>query len=46
MASSEEFPRRIFAALNAMLLDMLAAISRKDKDNVDRGRRQAQGQAV
>ena len=32
---------RIFAALNAMMLDMLAAVARKDYD--DRRRRQAQG---
>ena len=33
----------MIAAFNAMLLDMLAAIARKDYD--DRRRRQAQGQA-
>ena len=34
---------RIFEAINGMLLDMLAAVARKDYD--DRRRRQAQGQA-
>jgi DNA invertase Pin-like site-specific DNA recombinase len=44
MASSgDEFTRRMFAAINAMLLDMLAAVARKDYE--DRRRRQAQGQA-
>ena len=33
----------MFAALNAMMLDMLAAVARKDYD--DRRRRQAQGVA-
>ena len=33
----------MFAAINAMLLDMLAAVARKDYE--DRRRRQAQGQA-
>ena len=33
----------MFEAINAMLLDMLAAVARKDYD--DRRRRQAQGQA-
>ena len=42
MASTgDEFTRRMFAAINAMLLDMLAAVARKDYD--DRRRRQAQG---
>ena len=41
MASTgDEFTRRMFAAINAMLLDMLAAVARKDYDN---RRRQAQG---
>jgi len=40
-APGDEFTARMFAALNAMLLDMLAAIARKDFD--DRRRRQAQG---
>src|SRR4051812_11211168 len=34
---------RMFEAINAMMLDMLAAVARKDYD--DRRRRQAQGQA-
>jgi DNA invertase Pin-like site-specific DNA recombinase len=37
----DEFTRRMFAAINAMLLDMLAAVARKDYE--DRRRRQAQG---
>jgi len=37
----DEFTGRMFDAVNAMLLDMLAAIARKDYD--DRRRRQAQG---
>jgi DNA invertase Pin-like site-specific DNA recombinase len=42
MASTgDEFTGRIFAAINAMLLDMLAAVARKDYE--DRRRRQAQG---
>jgi DNA invertase Pin-like site-specific DNA recombinase len=44
MASTgDEFTRGMFAAINAMLLDMLAAVARKDYE--DRRRRQAQGQA-
>ena len=39
----DEFTSRMFEALNGMMIDMLAAISRKDFD--DRRRRQAQGQA-
>ncbi len=42
-APADEFTGRMFAALNAMMLDMLAAIARKDY--VDRRRRQAEGQA-
>jgi DNA invertase Pin-like site-specific DNA recombinase len=42
-APGDEFTRRMFAAINAMLLDMLAAVARKDYE--DRRRRQAQGQA-
>jgi DNA invertase Pin-like site-specific DNA recombinase len=38
---SDEFTARMFAALNAMMLDMLAAVARKDYE--DRRRRQAQG---
>ncbi len=39
----DEFTSRMFEAINGMLLDMLAAVARKDYD--DRRRRQAQGQA-
>jgi DNA invertase Pin-like site-specific DNA recombinase len=42
-APSDDFTGRMFAAVNAMMLDMLAAVARKDYD--DRRRRQAQGQA-
>lgn len=42
-STSDEFTGRMFAAINGMLLDMLAAIARKDYE--DRRRRQAQGQA-
>jgi DNA invertase Pin-like site-specific DNA recombinase len=42
-APGDEFTARMFAAINAMLLDMLAAVARKDYE--DRRRRQAQGQA-
>jgi DNA invertase Pin-like site-specific DNA recombinase len=42
-APGDEFTARMFAALNAMMLDMLAAVARKDYD--DRRRRQAQGVA-
>jgi DNA invertase Pin-like site-specific DNA recombinase len=41
--NGDEFTARMFDAINAMLLDMLAAIARKDYE--DRRRRQAQGQA-
>jgi DNA invertase Pin-like site-specific DNA recombinase len=41
--STDEFTNRMFEAINGMLLDMLAAVARKDYD--DRRRRQAQGQA-
>jgi DNA invertase Pin-like site-specific DNA recombinase len=37
----DEFTGRMFEAINSMLLDMLAAVARKDYD--DRRRRQAQG---
>ncbi|WP_370548703.1 recombinase family protein [Edwardsiella tarda] len=37
----DEFTTRMFEAMNSMMLDMLAAISRKDYD--DRRRRQRQG---
>jgi DNA invertase Pin-like site-specific DNA recombinase len=40
---ADEFTGRMFEAINSMLLDMLAAVARKDYD--DRRRRQAQGQA-
>jgi DNA invertase Pin-like site-specific DNA recombinase len=39
----DEFTARMFEAINGMLLDMLAAIARKDFE--DRRRRQMQGQA-
>lgn len=39
--NGDEFTARMFDAINGMLLDMLAAIARKDYD--DRRRRQAQG---
>ena len=42
-APADEFTGRMFTALNAMMLDMLAAVARKDYE--DRRRRQAQGQA-
>lgn len=41
--STDDFTNRMFEAINGMLLDMLAAVARKDYD--DRRRRQAQGQA-
>jgi DNA invertase Pin-like site-specific DNA recombinase len=41
--NGDDFTTRMFDAINGMLLDMLAAIGRKDYD--DRRRRQAQGQA-
>lgn len=45
MATSggEDFTTRMYEAINAMLLDMLAAVARKDYE--DRRRRQAEGQA-
>jgi DNA invertase Pin-like site-specific DNA recombinase len=39
----DEFTHRMLSAINAMLLDMLAAVARKDYD--DRRRRQAEGVA-
>lgn len=42
-ARSDEFTGRMFAAMNSMLLDVLAAVARKDY--TDRRRRQAEGQA-
>jgi DNA invertase Pin-like site-specific DNA recombinase len=41
--AADEFTTRMFDAVNGMLLDMLAAVARKDYE--DRRRRQAQGQA-
>jgi DNA invertase Pin-like site-specific DNA recombinase len=41
---ADEFTARMFSALNAMMLDMLAAIARKDY--TDRRRRQAEGIAA
>lgn len=43
LASADEFTSRMFAAINGMMLDMLAAVARKDY--TDRRRRQAEGQA-
>jgi DNA invertase Pin-like site-specific DNA recombinase len=40
---ADEFTSRMFSAVNGMMLDVLAAVARKDYD--DRRRRQAQGQA-
>ena len=40
-APGDEFTARMFGAINSMMLDMLAAVARKDYD--DRRRRQAQG---
>jgi DNA invertase Pin-like site-specific DNA recombinase len=42
-AKSDDFTERMFSAINGMMLDMLAAIARKDYE--DRRRRQMQGQA-
>jgi len=39
--NSDEFTERMLSAINSMMLDMLAAISRKDYE--DRRRRQQQG---
>jgi DNA invertase Pin-like site-specific DNA recombinase len=41
LKSEDAFTGRIFEAVNGMMLDMLAAIARKDYE--DRRRRQAQG---
>jgi DNA invertase Pin-like site-specific DNA recombinase len=41
--ANDEFTGRMFEAINGMLIDMLAAVARKDYD--DRRRRQAQGRA-
>src|SRR5437763_426786 len=43
LTSGDEFTKRMFAAVNGMMLDVLAAVARKDYD--DRRRRQAQGVA-
>jgi len=40
---ADDFTTRMFGAINGMMLDMLAAVARKDYE--DRRRRQAQGQA-
>lgn len=42
-ANPDDFTARVFEAVNAMMLDVLAAVARKDYE--DRRRRQAQGQA-
>jgi len=42
-APADEFTARMFAAVNAMMLDVLAAVARKDYE--DRRRRQAEGTA-
>ncbi|WP_336492357.1 recombinase family protein [Methylobacterium nigriterrae] len=42
-SKADEFTSRMFEAINGMMLDMLAAVARKDYD--DRRRRQAEGQA-
>jgi DNA invertase Pin-like site-specific DNA recombinase len=41
VAPEDAFTARMFAAVNAMMLDVLAAVARKDHD--DRRRRQAEG---
>lgn len=41
--ATDDFTSRMFAAVNGMMLDVLAAVARKDY--VDRRRRQAEGQA-
>jgi DNA invertase Pin-like site-specific DNA recombinase len=43
-AKADDFTSRMFDAINGMLLDVLAAVARKDYE--DRRRRQAQGQAI
>ncbi|MBL0372609.1 recombinase family protein [Rhizobium sp. KVB221] len=42
-APADDFSGRMFSAINGMMLDVLAAVARKDYE--DRRRRQAQGQA-
>jgi DNA invertase Pin-like site-specific DNA recombinase len=41
--TKDDFSSRMLGAINGMMLDMLAAIARKDYE--DRHRRQAEGQA-
>jgi DNA invertase Pin-like site-specific DNA recombinase len=43
-ANADDFNEKVFSAINAMMLDMLAAISRKDYE--DRRRRQSEGIAL
>ncbi|PST22523.1 resolvase [Mesorhizobium plurifarium] len=43
-SSTDDFTARMFSAVNSMMLDVLAAVARKDYE--DRRRRQAQGQAI
>ncbi len=43
-STGDDFTARIFAAVNGMMLDVLAAVARKDYE--DRRPRQAQGQAT
>ncbi|WP_342165830.1 recombinase family protein [Methylobacterium sp. SD21] len=43
-STTDAFTTRMFEAVNGMMLDMLAAVARKDYD--DRRRRQAEGQAT
>lgn len=43
VGKTDEFTARMFEAINGMMLDMLAAVARKDYE--DHRRRQAQGQA-
>src|SRR5215218_1900836 len=42
-AKADDFTARMFDAINSMMLDVLAAVARKDYE--DRRRRQSQGQA-
>jgi DNA invertase Pin-like site-specific DNA recombinase len=42
-SASDDFTSRMFGAVNSMMLDVLAAVARKDYE--DRRRRQAEGQA-
>ena len=43
LTSGYDFTKRMFAAVDGIMLDVLAAVARKDYE--DRRRRQAQGQA-